>query len=612
MGSSFIINMKPKTDLEPDDKPLIKSECTYPDHVADYDRIKLEAKLEPGIEINSTADSVDQMKIEFQRSEKLEEKLLLNSTNFENVDALGLHEEFDIKTESEQCDSHDLMSYSAQIEECWKREQKYSHIEEEKESFSCYICNYLCYSEKELNDHIKENHSASNLSGHMLKHTNSKTFDQYICKHCNKSFKVKLSLFDHILKKHPNFSGTVPSKIHECMHCAFKTTGRNIIKRHMVTHDTHKHFECTNCEASFKTKLCLDDHILRKHAEFTDSVSHKIHKCAECEYKTTFPDSLARHIMKHTGTKLMCTKCDASFTTKLRLDNHVLKEHPGFTASVSSKIHECIHCEYKTTYGRDLAGHMMKHTGTEHTCTRCDATFTKKLSLENHILQKHPELAASVSSKIHECTRCEYKTTYKNYLAVHMMKHTGAKLTCTKCDAPFIKKITLDDHILQKHPEMIASVSRKIYECTRCEYKSTEARHLARHLMKHTGAKLSCTKCDATFILQRSLEHHVLRKHPEFTSSVSSKLHECTQCEYKTIHAPYLANHIIKHTGSKLTCTKCDASFASKQSLHNHILQKHPELAASVSSKIHECTQCEYKTTFTQYITRHKANHMRK
>ncbi|CAH1968611.1 unnamed protein product [Acanthoscelides obtectus] len=86
----------------------IKIECEN----AVSDRIKVEEKLEFGLGADSTADTVNQMKMEFQESEKLEEKPDLRSTNLENMDALGLHHKFYIKTESDQDDRHDSASDS--------------------------------------------------------------------------------------------------------------------------------------------------------------------------------------------------------------------------------------------------------------------------------------------------------------------------------------------------------------------------------------------------------------------------------------------------------------------------------------------------------------------
>ncbi|CAH2014413.1 unnamed protein product [Acanthoscelides obtectus] len=435
----------------------------------------------------------------------------------------------------------------------------------------------------------------------MLRHTTK----LIICKHCNTSFKTKQSLFDHILRIHPNFIGTISNKIYECMHCAHKGTRRSNFIRHMAKHNSQTTFKYINCDASFNTKLRLENHILQKHPKFAVSESSKIRECTHCEYKTAYKEHLVRHMLKHTGAKCTCTKCDASFTEERSLDNHILQKHPELSASVSDKIHKCTHCEYKTTKAQYLAEHIRKHTGVRLTCTKCDASFIKKISLHNHILRKHPELSASVSHKIHECTHCEYKTAHSHHLASHMMKHTGTKVTCTKCYASFIMKISLHDHILRKHPELSASVSHKIYECTHCEYKTTKAQYLAEHILKHTGVKLTCTKCDASFIRKLSLDNHILQKHPEFTSSVSRKIHKCTHCEYKSLHKPQFIIHTMKHTGAKHNCTKCDATFTTKRSLHNHIVQKHPQLTASVSSKIHKCTHCEYKTTLKKNLTKH-------
>ncbi|CAH1983463.1 unnamed protein product [Acanthoscelides obtectus] len=532
--------MKPKTDLEQGDKPCIKSEEDYPDYVAVYDSVKdehmgedikvkmenqlpvdvksekldteptvnsmkfdtltqteefdikfeyvedtisdltwdrIEEKLEPGIEADPNAD---QIKMEFQESGKLKGKPSTSSTNFENMGALGLTEEIDIKSESDESD--DLAFDSAQIKKNWKMERKYSRIGEAKQS-----------------------------------------------------------LFE------PNVSATVSENIYECIHCTFKITSRSQFIRHMIKHNTQKPFDCINCDSSFTSQRSLDNHILQKHPMFAASVFSKIHECKHCEYKTTHSHYFASHMMKHTGAKFPCTKCDASFVSRHSLDNHILQKHPEITASVTHKIHECTHCEYKTTRARDLAGHNMKHTGAKFKCARCVASFTTKQWLDNHTLRKHPECTASGSRKIHECTRCEYKSLQKKQLYIHMMKHTATKLTCPKCDVSFTTEQWLDNHILQKHPECTASLSHKMFECTQCEYKTTFAHCLAAHVAKHTGAKLTCAKCDASFAFKQSLGDHILQKHPELIASVSSKVHECIHCQYKTTQKSKYTDHARKH-----------------------------------------------------------------
>ncbi|CAH1983462.1 unnamed protein product [Acanthoscelides obtectus] len=705
--------MKPKTDLKPDDELCIKSEEAYPDYVSDYDSvrdercdgidqakmenrfvvksekpelkpnvnsimfesvdtlmpnegvdikseyhenalsdltwhsIKIEEKLEPGIEADWSADSFGQMKMELQESE---EKPHMSITHFENMDALGLNEEFDIKTESDQSDRVVSAYDSAQIRKKGKRKQKYSQIEKGKKMFSCYICNYMSHHKQDLIVHSKSNcHLGSSLKESRSASRKRYRINKFFCGKCNEVFKNKTVLDNHVVKRHIGFAASVSSKLHECTICNFKTVYKSHLTRHTLIHSSFSDlYICKHCKTSFKKKQSLFDHILKKHPDFRGTVSGKIYECmhcdfkktsrtdfikhmakhntkktlrlekhsefalacTHCEYKTTHATELAEHLTKHTGDTLSCTKCDGSFLRKQSLYHHILQKHPEIAASVSSKIHECTRCEYKTTYSHYIASHMMKHSGAKYPCMKCNSSFLSKHSLDNHILQRHPEITASVTHKIHECTHCEYKTTRARDLAGHNMKHTGVRYTCATCDASFTTKLWLDNHILQRHPECTASGSRKIHECTHCEYKSLQKKQLSIHMMKHAATKLTCPKCVASFTTKLWLDNHLLQKHPECTDSVSHKICECTHCEYKTTFAHCLAAHITKHTGAKLTCTKCDASFAFKQSLGDHILQKHPELTASVSSKVHECKHCQYKTTQKSKFTDHARKHI--
>ncbi|VEN53002.1 unnamed protein product, partial [Callosobruchus maculatus] len=57
-------------------------------------------------------------------------------------------------------------------------------------------------------------------------------------------------------------------------------------------------------------------------------------------------------------------------------------------------------------------------------CKYCDRSFRDQLILDNHIMKKHPEFKASIRSKLYECSYCTYKTTVKRYLKSHMPIHS--------------------------------------------------------------------------------------------------------------------------------------------------------------------------------------------
>ncbi|CAH1983479.1 unnamed protein product [Acanthoscelides obtectus] len=514
---SEMLDAEPSVDnikLENMDSLMLNEEIDikYEYEDSTWDRIKVEEKFEPGFEADSAADTVDQMKMEFQESENLEEKPDLSSTNFENLNASALHDEFDIKTESDEGDGQDSAFDRIKIEEKFepgfeadwaadtvdRMKMEFQESEKLEGKFENMVPLGL-HDEFDVKTESDQGdgHNLASYSAQIKKKLENEignppiegknSFNCYIC---NDTSHCKSGLIVHVSKNHPKFPSSVFSKILQCANCGYKTAHKGHLARHMIKHTRAKH-TCTMCDASFTRKILLDIHTLQTHPQLTATASSKLHKCTHCEYKTTYASALVEHIMKHKADST-CMICDALFSNKVSLDNHILQKHPERTASVSSKIHECTHCEYQTTYVGSLANHIMKHTA-NFTCMLCDALFSNKTSLDNHILQKHPELSASVSSKVHECTHCAYKTTHANYLVKHITKHTN-DLTCTMCDELFTKKTSLGSHILQKHPESTASISSKIHKCTHCEYKTTYKGHLVKHMKKHTGAKFTCTK----------------------------------------------------------------------------------------------------------------------
>ncbi|VEN52646.1 unnamed protein product, partial [Callosobruchus maculatus] len=84
------------------------------------------------------------------------------------------------------------------------------------------------------------------------------------CIYCNKTFKSKQGLDDHILKRHLDFIASISSKIHECTQCTYKTTKSSNIRQHLITNHPEVAgnrilSRCIYCNKTFKSKLGLDD-----------------------------------------------------------------------------------------------------------------------------------------------------------------------------------------------------------------------------------------------------------------------------------------------------------------------------------------------------------------
>nr|CAI5844813.1 unnamed protein product [Callosobruchus analis] len=332
------------------------------------------------------------------------------------------------------------------------------------------------------------------MKGNLFVRKISLQSDEYVCIKCHNIFKSKAAFDDHIVKEHPEL------------------TSSDVV-RHTKKHNV-KQRPCGHCEKTFKTKKALDDHIIKNHEEFISSISHKIHKCGYCSFKTAVQVHLASHMSKHPESgcavkrkrqQLQCIHCNKTFQGKKALDDHIIRKHEEFIASVSYKIRQCEHCSYKTAMSSHFVRHMKRHTKVEPdvkqiTCSYCDKRFKSKQTLDDHIIKKHKEFIASISSKLHQCTYCNYKTTKPSCLA---------------------------DHITSKHPE--TGFSREVKRGER------------------NVKQFPCVHCDSMFKSKRALDGHVFKNHKEFITSVTNKIHECQRCSYTTINRDNLATHRLKY-----------------------------------------------------------------
>nr|CAH7724004.1 unnamed protein product [Callosobruchus chinensis] len=476
------------------------------------------------------------------------------------------------------------------------------------------------------------------FENHMLKHPEENSgLKMSTCSHCSAEFKSKRGLDDHVLKKHPEFIASVKSKIHECGLCTYKTTIKLELDRHMLKHPEtesgYKLFPCIACSEVFSRKIAKDDHIVKKHPAFIQSVTSKIHECKVCFYRTTLKNHFNSHMFNHPGERASynfntCIHCTAVFRTSAARDNHILKKHPECTASVTRRVYECKVCIYKTTCKDKFDRHMSTHPEENScanlsTCMHCKEVFRNRKDLGEHIWKQHIKYIGSVTSKTHECKVCVFKTTCKTKMDTHMLKHPEANYTpkvhaCRVCGTVFKSKISMDDHIVKHHTECVESVTSKIHECKICLYRTTFKHCFDAHMLKHpelnpTFKFHTCMVCNSAFKSRIGMDDHIVKLHPESIELVTSRIHECKSCVYKTTYKDRFDTHMLRHPEadpSKFSvCVACNATFRSKQKMDDHVLKQHPEFTESVTSKIHECKVCLYRTTFKDRLSNHMATH---
>lgn len=163
------------------------------------------------------------------------------------------------------------------------------------------------------------------LKSHMSKHSTSKEF---YCVECDKGFKTKYALTQHlkIAAPHVNY---FELKL-QCEHCNKRFGIKRDLERHLNrVHLNRKPYQCDKCDKAY-----INDWSLTEHKRFT----HEGHKralkypCPLCDKRFAQNSTLKSHILTHTGERpFMCTQCPAQFSQSNILQTHIKLVHLQLT-----------------------------------------------------------------------------------------------------------------------------------------------------------------------------------------------------------------------------------------------------------------------------------------
>ena len=164
------------------------------------------------------------------------------------------------------------------------------------------------------------------LKRHMIRHSD---FLEFVCSHCPKQFKAKISLINHT-KRHQEIYD------YPCDQCDKKFVTIGILGTHKTqAHSTEELYSCDHCGNSYKTKGNLVRHA-------TIHTGGKFLKCRKgCENTFRLHDTRTNQERTHNEEKEFgCKFCSKMFRQEISLSIHI-KRHKGI------KNHICVTCGRK-------------------------------------------------------------------------------------------------------------------------------------------------------------------------------------------------------------------------------------------------------------------------
>lgn len=274
--------------------------------------------------------------------------------------------------------------------------------------FQCDVCGQKCTTKNALRLHRKIHFS----------------HNRYICNICNKSFRKKQNMNEHLEKHWKHDKNILLPQVFTCPICMEDFPTYRMLKYHMIeTHEISNQdpilieqkpwYECEECHEKFKHQMSLKAHKERIHEGKVDP----IYQCDICNASYRVKQLLINHIRsKHNGEKrYKCAQCEKGFNDTKSLYNHVLL-HTG------KKPFVCEYCNMSFRRKDSRDHHQRKHTGElPYQCQDCGEHFATYNYRSKHRKQHHDKGDL-------ECPECGEKCNDQQEIRIHLNNHLGEKL----------------------------------------------------------------------------------------------------------------------------------------------------------------------------------------
>lgn len=363
---------------------------------------------------------------------------------------------------------------------------------------------------------------------------------------------------------------------------------------------------CLICFKVFMTNASLKKHFAlhiaakRKKTKATKTPKKRLtelHKCALCPKRFKTESKLKLHQGKHNMTHKphKCPQCDQHCATPTALAAHI--------RSHTNRLYSCVFCQESFKYVMEFKKHVSKHkTDGLFTCFHCKKNYKEYHRVRRHIRIIHPTAK-------YPCNECDRSFLHKNLLRRHKLIHAKTDtIQCPLCEQKFFKDFELKHHLSVFHKEKTKTKKLPLIE-TKNETSIRQPKIL-KEKENHTTpivsenyylSQFKCETCRLGFKRRGMLVNHLVRRHPEQNVDSIEELNQPIvklQTMFKCPYCPKLYKnnakrkcHIIKnHPGMDIP-----ASFRKNPVL----IDPNVQTVGCIKTDVQKCHLC-----YKQYVTR--------
>ncbi|KAG7158747.1 zinc finger protein 561-like [Homarus americanus] len=197
------------------------------------------------------------------------------------------------------------------------------------------------------------------------------------CKHCKRTFKVRVELAKHLRLHHD-------SQQKFCFSCNKEFVTAKKFNLHMKLHGSDSLYTCKLCDFITHNKRTLGKHIRTHKNEDSGSV------------QTSAQEEALKFLDKHLMTEInpperVLPSKTVKVESQEELDQHTASDCAPILIKTGG--HRCSLCTLMFTRKRSLTDHMCRHTGIyPFCCSYCSFKCTRNGTLQLHVKKRHPDV----------------------------------------------------------------------------------------------------------------------------------------------------------------------------------------------------------------------------